>query len=111
MSAGSFRDVLTIKSIGRSQRADGGYDTTPATLATVRGAVKAVRASEYVQAGRLVKNGATYVITTYRRDDVTTDMYVIWDSAGSIELNIREVRFPPERSTHMEIVAERGVVR
>jgi head-tail adaptor len=112
MSIGERRERITIRRKTRTQRTDGGYDTTVADLATRFASVRPVRerAGESEQAGR--KRGTvTYLIECDARGtDCVTDDLIVWATNGDIVLNVREVRRPMGRTLPLTIVAESGVV-
>lgn len=111
---GDFRDYVTFRRTGRVQRADGGYNTTPADLVEVACDVRPLEAREAEQAGRLY--GATsYAITLHaddKPDDLTTDDTARWSTApgGSVDLNIRAIRQAKGRALMLEIIAEQKAV-
>lgn len=111
MSLGERRERITIRRKSRTQRVDGGYDTTVADLATRWASVRPLRdrAGESEQAGR--KRGTvTYLIEVDSRGtDCVTDDMIVWVTNGDIVLNVRQVRKPMGRTLPLIIEAESGV--
>lgn len=101
---GALRERIRFTRKTKIRRADGGYDTTPTTVAEVYASVQPVRASEAEQAGRLA-SAVTYLISIYRRTDLTAEDNIEWVTNGNLKLNMRELRQPPGRMLMTEIVA------
>lgn len=112
---GDFRDYVTFRRVGRVQRADGGYNTTPADLVEVACDVRPLDAREGEQAGRLY-GSTTYSITLHaddKPDDLTTDDAARWSTAPggvAVDLNIRAIRQAKGRALMLEIIAEQKAV-
>jgi head-tail adaptor len=107
---GQKRERIRIVRQAKTRRADGGYNLAPTTVAEFWAHVDPVSANETEQAGR--KRGAvTYLITANRLEGFTTEDGLVWLTNGSLALNIREIRAPGKRVSHMIIVAESGVTQ
>lgn len=104
-SIGDMRERVAFTRKAKVRREDGGYDTTPTTIATVWAKVRPVQARESEQAGRL-RGATTYVLDIYRRTDLATEDNCTWLTGGNLALNVREIRLPPARPLMMEIVAD-----
>ena len=101
---GALRERIRFTRKIKSRRADGGYDTTPTTVAEVFASVQPVRATEAEQAGRLTSQ-VTYLIHAYRLTGITAEDNLEWVTNGNVKLNIREIRQPPGRALMTEIIA------
>ena len=107
---GSKRERIRIVRKAKTRRSDGGYDLADTTITEFWAHVSPVAANETEQAGR--KRGAcTYLITANRLEGFTTEDQLLWLTNGSLALNIREIRAPGKRVSHMTIVAESGVIQ
>lgn len=114
MSAGQMRERVSFRSQSRVQRADGGYDTTVATVVTRWASVRPVAGAEGEQAGRQF-GATTYMIEIWAGDKpsgLTTDYVLRWETApgGAVDFNIRAIRQSSLRPLALEIVAEKGAV-
>lgn len=108
MAAGPKRERVEILRPARTRRADGGYDTTTTTVATVWAEVVPASAREQVREGRPA-GVVSYNVAIRQRSDVTTDDTLNWLKTPALKLNIREIRQPGARDIDMIIVAESGV--
>ena len=113
MSSGQMREQVSFRRSTRTQRTDGGYDSTVSSLSTVWASVVPVAANEREQTGRLL-GATTYLVTIYADDrpsTLTTDDALRWETApgGALDGNIRAIRLPPERPLTLEIVCEMAV--
>lgn len=106
---GDMRERVRFVRLSKTRRADGGYDTTNATLHECWAKVVPQQGNETDQGGR--KRGAmTYKLDMYRYDGATTEDTLIWLTRGSAMLNVREIRREPTRPLLMTVIAESGVV-
>ena len=107
---GSRRERVRFTRLGRTRRADGGYDTAPTTLAERWASVVPMQADEQEEAGRL-RGGVKYKIEVARYDGLTTDDKIVWLTRDSVELNIRELPLDGLRPLEMTIIAQSGVIQ
>jgi head-tail adaptor len=113
MSIGERRERIEIKRKSRVQRADGGFDTTLATIATRWAKVTPLRrtAQTEIELAGSLRGVVRYLIEVDSRGaDVNTDDVVVWVTNGDMQLNVREVRAPKRRDLPLEVLAESGVV-
>jgi head-tail adaptor len=112
VKVGQLRHRVEIRRAGRTQRADGGYDNTPTTVATRWASLKPVKATEAEFAGR-PRGAVTYLVTMHHEPAlaITTDDQLRWTTGGGVVLNIREVRTPETETLMVEIVAETAAVK
>jgi len=92
MNAGDLRQRVTFRYVASETQDDYG-SVTPnwddiATDPTVWAKVEAVSGSTY-RSGQLLQSDTTHLITIRRRDDLTTDMYVVFNGEY---LEIRSIR-------------------
>lgn len=112
MKSGERRERIEIQRKTRTQRDDGGYDTTLATVQTRWASVKPIRRTgntEIEIAGALRGTVRYNIEVDSRGADVKTDDIIVWKTNGDMILNVRDVRTPGRRALPLEIVAESGV--
>lgn len=112
MSVGERRERIDIKRKARTERDDGGYDTSIVTVSTRWAKVVPIRrnAQTEIELAGALRGTVRYNIEIDSRGaDVRTDDLIVWKTNGDLVMNVREVRTPSRRSLPLEIVAETGV--
>jgi head-tail adaptor len=111
---GDLNEVIRFVRRAKTQRADGGYDTSETALGEAWAAVKPVEAREGEQAGRLF--GSTSYLLTIHADDrpsgLTVDDHLVWVTgpSGEVTLNLRAIRQAGSAALFLELVGEAGAV-
>lgn len=112
MSTGKRRERIEIKRKARTERDDGGFDTSIVTVQTRWASVlpqKRLARTEIELAGALRGTGNYEIEMDSRGADVQTDDIIVWKTNGGMVLNVREVRTPPRRALPLVVIAEYGV--
>lgn len=112
MSAGKRRERIEIKRKARTERDDGGYDTSLVTVQTRWASVAPMKrnADTEIEIAGALRGVVRYDIQMDSRGaDVRPEDVIVWKTNGGMVLNVREVREPGNRSLPLDIVAELGV--
>jgi head-tail adaptor len=112
MSIGERTERIEIKRKARTERDDGGFDTSLTTITTRWAKVTPQRrnANTEIEIAGALRGTIRYNIEVDSRGaDVRTDDLIVWKTNGGMVLNVRDVRTPARRSLPLEIVAEAGV--
>lgn len=105
MGPGDLDQQIVIQQKTQTRRAEGGYDETWSTFATVWAKVRPLSGRERTQADA-VEAPADYRFTIRRRTDITEAMRVTW---GGGTFNIRFIGLTSARELYMDVDAERAV--
>jgi head-tail adaptor len=112
MTIGERRERIEIKRKARTERDDGGYDTSIVTISTRWAKITPQRRpgnTEIEVAGSLRGTVRYDIEIDSRGADVRTDDLIVWKTNDSLVLNVRDVRTSSRRALPIEIVAELGV--
>jgi SPP1 family predicted phage head-tail adaptor len=107
MRPGKLRELVTIEEEQTQPDGSGGFTLTWEAFAQVYAHVRPVRLTESERQGAM-RASRGYVFTMRRRDDLSEDMRIMWNSQP---FNIREIRLPAERELYMEVFAQSGVTQ
>lgn len=112
MSTGKRRERIEIKRKARTERDDGGYDTSLVTIQTRWASVvpqKRMSRTEVELAGALRGTGHYEIEMDARGADVRAEDVIVWKTNGGLVMNVREVRTPDRRTLPLLVIAEYGV--